>query len=327
MIAIIATEQDESMHEVVAALANLGRKDVLLLDLEQAFTKVTLSSRFDATGMQWSIQSRANPELVIRPETVTAVYWRRMISHIGSPFLGLPTSANLDPFEIFWSIRWHLESLPARLFPLGHPWAMASAENKHRQLEVALKVGFNVLPTFHSNSPSLLQDFISTQREVAIKALRRPAVTAPGETHRARHIACKSFTSEFLNSRLASVEQGQLYCQRVVQRTHDLRITVLPNEIICAAIDTTSLTGNNLDWREHSMELAHTIVPVEPAFERQLRHFLSEMGLTTGYFDFAVPAEGPPVFFECNTNAQWYWLEKVTGHPYAKAIARTLAAV
>lgn len=324
MIVIVATTGDVAMSGVVKALAKMGRTDVLWLDLEQAHDQVTLCSQVDATGMRWSIQSRARPELIANPETITAVYWRRAISHIGSPFLGIPTSANLDHLEVFWSIRWHLESLPAHLFPLGHPWIFSQAENKHRQMETALKVGFTIPPTLHSNAPSLLQAFIAEQEEVAIKALRMPAVSATGEVQRARHISCKSFTAAYLNDRLSKVESGQLYCQKKIQRPHDLRITVLPQETICAAIDTTDLVGNNLDWREHSLKHKHTIVPVEPAFESQLRAFLAEMGLTAGYFDFAAPVDGPLVFFECNTNAQWAWLEQVTGHPYSEAIAKAL---
>ena len=327
MILIIATEKDEAMHGVVDALRRMGRTDVLWLDLEKAFDEVILSSRVDEAGMRWSIQSRERPELIASPETITAVYWRRPFSYIGSPFLGIPTSENLDKVEIFWSIRWHIESLPAHLFPLGHPWVFARAENKHRQMETALKVGFTIPPTLHSNEPSALRGFISQQGEVAIKALRMPAVTATGEVQHARHIACKSFPAEFLNSRLSTMQQGQLYCQKAIQRTHDLRITVLPQETICASIDTTQLKDNKLDWREDSMALPHAILPVEPAFEEQLRRFLKEMELTAGYFDFAVPAEGSPIFFECNTNAQWHWLELRTGYPFAHAIARELAAL
>ncbi|MBP7950218.1 MAG: hypothetical protein KA004_11220 [Verrucomicrobiales bacterium] len=325
MIVIVATEDDLAMPSVVQALERLGRRDVLLLDLEKAHEKMILTSRVENGCVDWSIQSRVQPDLVVTPENVTAVYWRRPISYIGSPVLGLPTTANLDQIEIFWSIRWHLEALSPALFPLGHPWVFARAENKHRQMEAARKVGFTVPQTIHSNDLAALRDFIARQQEVAVKALRMPAVSADGDVKRARHIACKLFTAEFLDARLAAVERGQLFCQKAVRRTHDLRITVLPRQTICAAIDTTTLEGNKLDWREDSLHLAHKILPVDPVFDRQLRAFLEEMELTAGYFDFAVPNEGPPIFFECNTNAQWHWIEAVTGHPFSEAIARELA--
>ena len=327
MIVIVATKDDQGVGGVVEALHRMGRRDVLWLDLEKSIDDVILESRAGPEGVHWSIRSRENPEWVADPTTISAVYWRRPVRYLGSPFMGIPTSENLDAVEVFWSVRWHLESLPARLFPLGHPWMFARAENKHRQMEAALKVGFDVPPTLHSNNISALREFIADQEEVAVKALRMPAVTATGEVHRARHIACKSFRADFLNERLARLERGQLFCQKAIRRTHDLRITVLPQRTICAAIDTTTLEGNKLDWREDSMTREHRIIGVEPAFERQLRQFLAEMELTAGYFDFAVPDEGPPIFFECNTNAQWHWIELVTGYPVAESIARELAGV
>src|SRR5690349_19838397 len=134
MIIVVATEDDLTASAVVNALHKAGRKDVLWLDLEQAHEKVSLHFTADETGVHWRIQSRENPELVADQDTVAAVYWRRPVKVLGSPFLGIPSRANLDPLEVFWSIRWILESLPVSRFPLGHPLSFARSENKHRQM-------------------------------------------------------------------------------------------------------------------------------------------------------------------------------------------------
>jgi len=324
MIVIVATEDDVSAEAVAGALERLGRKEVLWLDLEQAFQEVTLHFRSGAEGMQWSIQSRRDPSLTLTADNVSAVYWRRPVKMLGSPFLGIPTPAILDPLEVFWSVRWLIESLPEEVFPLGHPYCYARAENKHRQLAAALQTGFTIPETCHANDPAFLADFVSAQGEVAVKAMRMPALSPSGKPDEARHIACKSFKADFLVPRLQKVERTQLYCQKAIQRKCDLRITVLPHAIIAAEIDTTQLEDNKLDWREHSRDLPHRIVKLDAAFEAQLRCFLKIMDLKAGYFDFAVPEEGPPVFFECNTNAGWLWIEELTGYPYAETIAREL---
>lgn len=324
MIVIVATTEDTAIKSVVEALERFGRTDVLWLDLEKALDEVTLESRITDGTPGWSIRSKKRPKLLASPETITAIYWRRPISHIGSPFMGIPTSANLDGVEVFWSIRWHLEAMPSRLFPLGHPWAFLRAENKHRQMETAREIGFRLPETLHSNDPAQLARFARSHSPVAIKALRMPAVSSTGEVHRARHLSCRSFDGEELAGRVEGRERCQLYCQEAIARTCDWRITVLPHRTICAEIDTSPLQGNKLDWREHSYELAHRIIDLDPAFEAKLRDFLDKMELTSGYFDFAVPEDGPPVFFECNTNAQWLWIQEVTGYPIAEAIAREL---
>ena len=327
MIVIVATLEDIAIKSVVEALERLGRRDVLWLDLEKAIDEVTLDSRIEQGKLAWSIRSKSRPELVASPETIEAVYWRRPISYIGSPFMGIPTSANLDAVEIFWSIRWHLEALPARLFPLGHPWIFARAENKHRQMEAAREIGFRLPETLHSNDPARLAAFARGHSPVAIKALRMPAVSRDGDVYRARHISCRSFDGGDLARRLEGRERCQLYCQEAVDRKCDWRITVLPHQTICAEIDTSPLEGNQLDWREQAKDLDHRIVRLDPEFEGKLRSYLELMELTAGYFDFAVPQEGPPVFFECNTNAQWLWIEQTTGYPIAEAIARELLPV
>lgn len=325
MIALIATAGDEAATAVAEALNRLGHKDVFWLDLETGFEKVSLNFRADQSGgVRWTIQSRADPSLVLDQDNISAVYWRRPLKMLGSPFLGIPTPANLDPLEVFWSLRWIMEALPPSLYPLGHPYSFTRAENKHRQLAAALKMGFPIPPTCHSNEPSSLIAFASEQKEVAVKAMRMPAISPDGAPDEARHIACKSFSSDFLVGRLQKVERTQLYCQRALRRRKDLRIMVFPHQTIMAEIDTTQLPDNKLDWREQLGELNYRIVPIDPEFDRRLREFLVLMELKTGYFDFAQPDDGPPVFFECNTNAGWLWIEHTTGHPIAETIAREL---
>lgn len=327
MIVIVATSNDSAIEQVVEALERLGRTDVFWLDLETAMEDVVLDSRVRNGKLQWSCWSKKRPDLVCSPETASAVYWRRPVSHHGSPLLGIPTSGNLDQVEIFSSIRWHLESLPASKFPLGHPWVFTRAENKHRQIEVAGRLGFRLPETLHSNDPERLAAFAREHSPVAVKALRVPAVRSGDDLLKARHISCRAFDGAQLADQLSGRERCQLYCQEAIARKRDWRITVLPHQTVCAEIDTSPLEGNKLDWREHSLELPHKIVELDPAFERQLRTFLAEMELTSGYFDFAVPDVGPPVFFECNTNAQWLWIQQVTGYPIAEAIARELMSV
>jgi hypothetical protein len=295
------------------------------LDLETAFEDLSVEFKADSHGVRWFIQPKADPLRHFGAEDVSAVYWRRPVRVLGSPFLGIPTSKNLDALEIFWSVRWLLEALPENLFPFGHPASFTRGENKHRQLAVARQVGFVIPETCHSNNLTVLDDFVTCRQEVAIKAMRMPAVSSEGTVKDARHIACRSFPSELISTRLHSVERTQLYCQQVIRRKSDFRIMVLPQETIAAEIDTSALEAGKLDWREHTLDLTHRIVTIDPAFDRQLREFLRIMGLSAGYFDFAVPEEGPPVFFECNTNAGWFWIEKLTGYPIAEAIARELA--
>jgi len=326
LILLVTARNDHSAGVILDALSDLGHREVFRLNLEEAHAGYALTWSVGGKGIHWSLRSRAEPVAEIRSDTVSAVYWRRAAVAQDGAMLSIPNSANLDAFELFWSLKWLLESLPEDLFPMGHPNAHAAADNKHRQLAAALRVGFRIPDSFHSNDLPALRGFIRSQPSVALKAMRVSAVTSTGDAADARHIACKEFAPEFLLEVLDGVAQCQLFCQRAIRRDRDLRIMVLPSETIAAAIDTTRLADNKLDWREDTLDTPHHIVPVPPAFDRQLRDYLALMNLTAGFFDFAQPEGGPPVFFECNTNAEWYWIEWMTGHPIARAIAEELLA-
>lgn len=324
MIVIVTAQGDLTAKVVIEALASQGCTDVFRLDLEQAHAQYDLTWTAGKAGLHWALRDRNDPSKTLTPENVRAVYWRRLAIAQDGPMLSIPSSSNLDSFEMFWSLKWLIEALPERLFPFGHPQAHAAADNKHRQLAAALTAGFTIPESCHSNDPAALGAFISSQPEIALKAMRVSAVTSTGETADARHIACKAFSPSFLLPQLEAAGRTQLFCQQAIQRRHDLRIMVFPRETVAAVIDTTQLPDNKLDWREDTLELAHGIQPISPEFDGQLRHYLSLMDLTAGFFDFAQPAEGPPVFFECNTNAEWYWVEWMTGHPLSHAVAAEL---
>ena len=326
MILIVTSRNDRTAGAVIEALADLGRSDTFRLDLDEAHADHALTWSADGGGIRWSLRSRQDPSCVVSSENLTAIYWRRVSYVSDLRMMSVPASADLDASEVFWSLKWLLESLPSCYFPFGHPQAHATADNKHLQVAAALKVGFAIPESFHSNDPGDLRTFVSSRSELAVKALRVSAVTSTGDIADARHIACKAFPTARLLQALDGAPSTQLFCQQAIRRPHDLRIMVFPNETIAAAIDTSRLPDNKLDWREDSLQVAHRIVPVDPAFDRQLRAYLSEMGLTAGFFDFAEPEAGPPVFFECNTNAEWYWIEWLTKHPIARAVARELAA-
>jgi hypothetical protein len=329
MIAIVAPDDDESAKAVMAALERAGRRDVMLLDLEKAFETLTLSWHSDSLGSRWSVANHSPGAGTQRidEQSLSAVWWRRPARSLDSAFFRYPQSGNLDAFEMFWSLHWLLESLPPSLFPLGHPHALAVAENKHLQLAAARQAGLCVPESCHSNDIAALMEFASSRTLLAVKALRLPAITPAGEYdwRTARPMACKSVSSSLLLGRLQSIKATQLFCQDAIQRKTDLRIVVLPGEIIAVEIDLSNLKNDVLDWRPGVAESAQRIVSVPPDLEQKLRQFLALMNLKSGHFDLAVPDFGPPVFFECNPNGQWDWIQKLTGHPIDDAMARALA--
>ena len=73
------------------------------------------------------------------------------------------------------------------------------------------------------------------------------------------------------------------------------------------------------------MTLPHRLINLDSGFDQRLRGFLASLELPAGYFDFAVARDGTPFFLEMNTNAQWLWIERLTGRAISGEIALALA--
>ena len=72
------------------------------------------------------------------------------------------------------------------------------------------------------------------------------------------------------------------------------------------------------------MTLDHEIIEFPQHLDDLCRTYLSEIGLTWGAFDFGLTQAGEWVFFECNPNGQWLWIEIQTDYPLSSLFAEAL---
>jgi hypothetical protein len=110
--------------------------------------------------------------------------------------------------------------------------------------------------------------------------------------------------------------------QEKVSKVADWRITVIGDDIFTVRIDAPD---GLLDWRYDYDALTYTTVQVSEELANQLYGYLKRFNLRFGCFDFGITADGEPVFFECNPNGQFAWLEPPTGLPMTAAVADLLS--
>lgn len=260
-------------------------------------------------------------------QTYNAIWWRRPRKLEDHLRLTFPLAEEIAAAEAYHAFRLACEALPLSFFPLGHPDPMDSSANKLLQLRVAQRVGFTVPETLVGNDPARHREFLKRHPRVVVKPLHANAVYAEHDRSTpVQQLWCRGFDAEALMTRLQGTRPVQLMLQAAVPKVRDWRITVLPHITFCCAIDSSQLPPNEPDFRKHTMSLPHEMIPVTPEFEAQLRRFLHAFDLPAGYFDFAVTADGRPVFLECNTNAQWLWIERLTGAAISEEIAKCLVA-
>lgn len=311
---------------VEEALARLNFRETFRLDAEHAFEETAITIEPAAGVFRWEMRRRDHPSQGADSGSVRRVYFRRWGSTTHARELTFPDSAHLDQAESLGACRRLIGNLPPDLFPLGHPRAMDAAENKLRQLNAARRVGLDIPETIYSTDAGALAEFAARHESVAVKPLSQPGVNFLDESKPDGLLWCRAYPGAELARTIRATGRTQLYLQENIVKLRDLRILLLPRQVFACEIDTSSLPPGEPDWRRVTGALPHRMIGLDAPFERQLRDFLREMGIVSGSFDFALTNNGRRVFFECNPNGQWLWVEKLAGAPIAEAVANELVA-
>ncbi|KWX03843.1 30S ribosomal protein S6 modification protein RimK [Carbonactinospora thermoautotrophica] len=252
------------------------------------------------------------PSRVVDLTAVRAVYYRRP-SGFCFPHLD-PQDARFAVAQARYGLGGVLASLPGCLY-VNHPHRIADAEFKPAQLAVAVEVGFTVPATLITSDPDAAREFVKEHGPVVYKPLAVPAYEIDG-------IPCTIHVAEVATDELDEGVAGTAHLfQARVDKTADVRVTVVGERVFCVRIDSAD---GLLDWRTDYDQLTYTVVDPPDGIRRALRAFVGRFGLVYGAFDFALTGDGEWVFLECNPSGQYAWLEPYTGLPLTAAIADLL---
>lgn len=208
------------------------------------------------------------------------------------------------------------------------PWINNPDENRRHQrkfpqLRLAHSLGLRVPRSIITNDPEQAGEFFKTcPNGVICKPMLMGSHYVEGDHHVAYTRPVPP--SEFAALR-DSISLCPTYLQEAIAKDHELRVTIIGDELFCCRIDSQGVSGAEQDWRAvDTIKLPHTIVSLPEKVDRALRDYLRHCGLRFGAFDLIVTPEGDYVFLELNPNGQWYWIELATGVPMAEAMARLL---
>lgn len=209
------------------------------------------------------------------------------------------------------------------------PWINNPDENRRHQrkfpqLRLARSLGLRVPRSIITNDPEAAEAFFQLCPDgVICKPMLMGSHYVEGEHHVA-------YTRPVPPSEFAALKQSislcPTYLQESIPKDHELRVTIIGDELFCCRIDSQGVSGAEQDWRAvDTIKLPHTIIALPDAVDRALRDYLKQCGLRFGAFDLIVTPGGEYVFLELNPNGQWYWIELATGAPMADAMADLLA--
>jgi ATP-grasp ribosomal peptide maturase len=308
MILVLTCLEDSSADMVIGHLIARGAQ-VARFDPGIEFpTRATVSSVFGAEPPRGRLVTATRQ---VDLDRVRAVYYRRPTPH------RTPRASQASQAEKFMSretkfgLGGILATLPCRY--VSHPWTLLAAEHKPLQLSAAQRAGFAVPATLMTNDVEEARAFAAEHGQLVYKPLRGGSYTgANGE------LSTIWTTPVHVGELDDSIGSTIHLFQAQVNKTADLRVTVVGGQVFCVRLDS-----DLLDWRADYERITYTVTVPPPGLPEKCVAFLTELGLPFGAFDFALTEDGP-VFLECNPNGQWGWVEDETGLPIARAIADLL---
>ncbi|HKQ47577.1 MAG TPA: hypothetical protein VJZ71_05880 [Phycisphaerae bacterium] len=317
MIIVVSYHDDPHAVLVEKAIRESGFSDTVWLDLERVLDEL----RLVVAPATWTLTDRKSGKLVSAHDART-IWWRR------TGKLPTPNShadlSQADFVEAYWATRWLMESLPDRCFPFGHPRHLRVAENKLLQLQVAQKVGFKCPDYYIGNDRAQIMEFCRSQERCVVKPLYLSAVREG--TKDAFTFYTTAIESSTLLESLAQQEKtAMLFVETCIQKSRDVRAIVFPDGTYFACeIDSSTLPSGEVDWRPTTMTHPHVECQLPADVLSKGMDYLRTMRLSSGSFDFGITSDGHWVFFECNPNGQWLWMELKTGVPLARRFASIL---
>lgn len=201
---------------------------------------------------------------------------------------------------------------------INHPTRERLALSKPAQLFVARQVGLDIPRTIVSNDPAEVRRFIEQSRtQTVYKAFSQPR-NMDGNV---------LYTGVVTDEKLENLDRIRLtpgIFQERIEKSHELRITVVGSHIFSAKIDSQAHAETKLDWRRAQHDVGYEAVKLTREMETKLHAFMRAFGLIYGAFDFIVTPEGRYVFLEVNPGGAYMWVECATGLGITAALADAL---
>ena len=206
---------------------------------------------------------------------------------------------------------------------MNHPSANRLTRSKLLQLRLAARLGFTTPETCVTADPAKIRELSRIWDGQMIAKLAGGQIV--GETVDSQYIIFTTpVTPDYLADEGALSACPAIY-QRRVAKLHELRVTVVGDEIYACRIDSQAREESRVDWRAAGYTaLDHQPCELDEAIADRCRALLRTLGLEIAGLDFIVTPEGETVFLEINAAGQWAWVEQETGLPIAAAIARRL---
>ena len=316
ILLITHSRDNEAPQRVARALQARGARPYRF-DTDLFPTRVQLSLD-EAGGGRLS-----GPEGVLDLADVTALWYRRNA-------IGRDIPQDLDPQLRAPSVeesRRVVLGLMAALgvFQLDAMEHLRRAEHKPLQLRLARALGMDVPRTLMTNDAEAVRAFAARcPGGVITKMMSSFAVY--DEQGREQVVFTTPLDAGQLED-LSGLDLCPMTFQERLVKALELRVTVVGDRVMAAAIDSQALPGAREDWRREGVALLGAWKPytLPETLKAQVLRLMDALGINYGAFDFVVTPEGRHVFLEVNPAGEFMWLLSTPGLPIDEALADVLS--
>ncbi len=321
VLIITHSDDNESVARVAEAIARKGGHTIRF-DTDRYPTDVRLTAYYgasDSGGDERLTLTNEEGEFDLRE--VTAIWHRRINfgAHLPAGLDKQLRHASLG--ETSAAAHGMLASLKA--FRMDHLHHIRHAENKQLQLQVARALGLDIPRTLTTNDPRAVQAFAkSCETGMVTKMLSSFAIYEEGKE-------LVVFTNPVKPEDLADLS-GLSLCpatfQELLPKSLEIRVTVVGQRVMSAAVDSQASTRATYDWRRDGLRMLqdwrHYQLPLE--VEEKILRLMDYFSLNYGAIDIILTPDGKHVFLELNPCGEFFWLEQSPGLPISEAIADLL---
>jgi glutathione synthase/RimK-type ligase-like ATP-grasp enzyme len=319
VLIVMRSDDNESVDMVAAALRARGAHPIRL-NSDLYPTHVHITTCLEDAGSRRSLADETGRRFDLAE--ISALWYRRFFAGGQIPTqLGDTRTACVN--EARRTLHGSIATLDC--FKLDPLMAVRSADHKELQLARARARGLDVPRTMFSNDPEQILSFWEALDGNVVAKMQSSFAIYRDD----REMVV--FTSVVRKSDLrdlAGLKYSPMIFQERLDKSLELRATVVGKRILTACVDSQRSATSAVDWRRDGPGLMNNWRPYElpePVAEGLLA-LMEDFGLNYGAADFVVTPEGRHVFLEVNAGGEWFWLQLQPGLPIAEALADVLTA-
>jgi len=209
---------------------------------------------------------------------------------------------------------------------INDPISVARANYKPEQLKRSARFGLRCPDSLITNMPALARDFCMRHSwRVVTKPIGHGDIY--GAEEESDQIVYTNLLGEHARTALAQVAHCPTFFQRHVEKSADIRVTVVADAVHAVRLFSQENTVSTIDCRRENMQLMRyerCELPIVVA--SALIALVASYGLIFGAIDLVEDPAGDLWFLELNPAGQWAWLEQLGHGSISSSLINALAA-